>query len=169
MLSPIIVLNKIDLLLAKTIQFTTVVCFSLGFLLYFMNFILIKFFHNNLTFIDPLVQYLLVIAGLLGAAWATSSDENIKIEIFKKLSKKPILIIIKNVVALVISLVILKVFGEHFLYEIKTSQKHSGIGVPNFLLDIPYIFLFLVSCFYYLSAAIQAYLPKRVENESNNL
>ncbi|HBE04561.1 MAG: hypothetical protein A2096_17910 [Spirochaetes bacterium GWF1_41_5] len=125
------------------------VFFSSASLLYLFQLVLRNFFHISLLWSEPLIQYLFLIAGLLGAAVASEKEENIKIDIFKKLSSHKSVRIIKHIFCLAVTAMITWVFSRQLEFDAADSAS-SAFRVKNWILDIPYIVIFLLSAVYYI-------------------
>jgi len=127
--------------------------FSSAVLLYLVNLIMRGLFHHHLPWIDTLAPYLFVLSGLLGAAYAARTDSNIKIEVLKKTAGKKTVRIVRFAVSAAVSAVMLTVFIQHSIHEYARAIT-SAFHVPTWIIDIPYIFLFLMMVFYYICSLL---------------
>ncbi|MFC1504018.1 TRAP transporter small permease [Spirochaetota bacterium] len=124
------------------------VFFSAASLLYISQLVLRSFFNVYFLWLEPLIQYLFLISGLFGAAIAVRTDENIKIEIFRKYGNTRTIRIIKYTFACAVTFFIARIFMKHLIFE-KSNMSTAAFQVKNWILDIPYIVIFGMSALYY--------------------
>lgn len=139
---------RLEGFLDQTLKVVMTTAFSVGALLYLFQVILRIFFRSSVLWIDPLIQYLFVMAALFGAAFAVKSNENIKIELFRKWAANPWVRRVVNVTAFAVSGLILFTFIQRFGIEFE-KKEISDFLVPRWVLEIPYLFLFSMTLFYY--------------------
>ncbi len=154
-------LRFIEKLFDFVLIFLLVSSFSVAVVLYLLQ-VGLRFTHHAIFWIDPLVQYLFVLASLLGASYAVKFYENIKIELFSKLSENKIVRFLINLVAALLSLVFIYIFTLRLLEEYHNPEK-TDFGVSKWLLELPYLFLFLSSSFYYF---LNLFVDQSRENAS---
>jgi TRAP-type C4-dicarboxylate transport system permease small subunit len=130
--------------------------FTVACILYASNLIMRTALSMRVAWIDPLVQYLFVLSGLMGAAYAVKSSENIKIELFRNLANKKPVKILRVSVSIIITCIILYVFTAYLKSEYSMNISHQIFHIPTWVLAVPYIFLFLVSLSYYTTLLISA-------------
>jgi TRAP-type C4-dicarboxylate transport system permease small subunit len=122
--------------------------FAVAGVLYLFQIVL-RFSHHAIFWIDPLVQYLFILASLLGAAYAVKFYENIKIELFRKIAEAKYVRKSVDLVAALLSVFLIYIFYERLLEEYHNPET-SDFGVQKWVLEIPYLYLFLASSFYYV-------------------
>lgn len=151
--------------LEKIVIISCVLSFSFATLLYVVSVCFRFFAQNSFPWIDQLTSYLFAIAPILGAGLAIRSDENLKIEVFKKLSKKWYILLITRLFSLVVSIFFLKFFYQAFI-EVWFNNATAIVFLKRWMVDIPYIFFFIVSIFFYLETVLNA-LKNRKEDAEN--
>ena len=142
---------RIESWVGFTIKWSAVVFFILGAIGYGYELFLRFFFEKSLYWLSSWVPYFFVIASLYGASYAVRSNENIKVEILKKLSTHAGIKKAVNLLALLVSLLILWVFYQNFSFSL---EKETWI----FVKDLPYIHLFLATIIFY---GVNIFLPDR--------
>ena len=138
--------ERLEGFLDLTLKVVMTTAFSVGGLLYLFQVILRIFFRSSVLWIDPLIQYLFVMAALFGAAFAVKSNENIKIELFRKWAAHPWVRRVVNLTAFAVSALILFTFIQRFGIEFEKNEV-SDFLVPRWILEIPYLFLFSMTLF----------------------
>ena len=136
-------LFKLETALRVGLKWGMIVGFSGSALMYLVQLICRVFFQFSIYQIDWWIQYGFVISALMGAGYAVKENENIKIELFQRLSKKKWIKRINAAISAITTLLIIWVF---YLYTIETM----GGEIKNLLISIPYIYLFSVSLVSYL-------------------
>ena len=140
-------LNKLTIWIAIT-------GFSFASLTYLTSIVLRIFFKTSIPWIDHLTGYLFAVSPILGAAIAVRTDENIKIELLKKFSEKPLFSLITKTFSLVVSLFFIHFFYQHFSIEFKNDTIAFSF-FRQWMLDIPYILFFVCSSFFYLEGILK--------------
>ncbi len=177
------------------LQYNIILFFSAAVLLYIINVLLRLFSESSFPWISPLINYLFVLAALMGAAYGVRRNENIKIEIFSKFSATKSLRAILYLVAIIASVFIVAVFFMDFLRSVPwrplihqaetmnnagrcigiillnslsglfTLAEKSEFFIPRWLLNIPYILFFLLTVFYYTLLFLQTLKAKDKKDE----
>ena len=155
-------LEKICDLLAQFVAFFTVTAFSVASLLYITNISLRFFSKNSYPWIDQLTGYLFAISPILGASLAIRHDQNLKIEILRKISQTWWAFLIARFFSLIVSIFFLTFFYQHFSIELKRGTV-AIVFFKQWMLDLPYLLFFIVSIFFYLETTLKA-LKQRGQN-----
>lgn len=140
-------LIKLETCLRWGLKWGMVVGFSTAAFLYLIQFLLRLFFQYSISQIDWGIQYGFVMSALLGAAYAVKKNENIKIELFRRLSKKKWVQLTNGFLAVLVTSLILWVFYDYTLNTVRNTVKG---GVKNFLITLPYFYLFFASLTSYI-------------------
>lgn len=134
------------------LRYGLIAFFSTGALLYLAQ-IGLRLSHRSVLWLDPLLQYLFVMAALFGASFAVKTGESIKIEVFRKFSQKRALRVALNLIAAVISAVITVAFVQRMQHDIARGEA-SDFVIARWILNLPYILLFTFSAVYYGGRAV---------------
>ena len=108
------------------LKWAMVVGFSGAAIMYLVQLALRIFFRYSLPGLDGYIQYGFVVAALLGAGYAVKENENIKIELFRSLAKKPWVQKANATLAFLVTLLILWVFYDYTLATMGGSSKMSS-------------------------------------------
>ncbi len=149
-------LKRIEGFFIQGLIYTAVFFFSLSSILYAFQTFLRIFFNQAIFWIDPLTSYLFALTALYGSALAILKDENIKIEIFKKLNQNRRITFLRESLAFLATLVLLSIFFVHLRAEFITDDT-SFLGIKKWLLDVPYIFFLLASGVFYFNKIRSAF------------
>jgi len=133
------------------LRYGLVAFFSTGAVLYLVQ-IGLRLNHRSVLWLDPLLQYLFVMAALFGAAFGVKSGESIKIEVFRKLSQKRPLRVALNLIAAAISGLMTAAFVLRLEQDLARGEA-SDFVLPRWALNLPYILLFVFSAIYYAGRA----------------
>ncbi len=141
-------MNFLDRFLTKTLETILVVLFSFSLVLYLFQISMRYLFQISFLWISPLIQYFFIVMAFYGGALAVKSGENIKIDLLKSFIKKKWVCIIINGFSALITFLIILTFFQHTIrsYLLKIT---SEIDIPLWVMDLPLIFLFCCSFFYY--------------------
>jgi TRAP-type C4-dicarboxylate transport system permease small subunit len=134
------------------LRFGLILFFSTGALLYLVQ-IGLRISHRSVLWLDPLLQYLFVMAALFGASFAVKTGESIKIDIFRKLSRMRALRVALNLIAALISVFITVAFVQRMQHDLARAEVSDFI-VARWVLNLPYILLFAFSAVYYGGRAV---------------
>ncbi len=151
---------KIESLFVKGLSYLAVFFFSLSFLLYGLQTFLRIFFETAILWIDPVSSYLFALSALYGATLAIINDENIKIEIFKKLNHHKKIVFLKNTLAGLATLFLLVIFFRHLQEELIRGEM-AFLNLKKWMLDIPYIFFLLGGLVFYINKIIKIFNPTK--------
>lgn len=146
------VLSGLVRVLDAVLTTATVASFSLASLLYLLQ-IGLRLTHQTVLWLDPLLQYLFVMAALFGAAYGVKTGENIKIEIFRKLSSRRWLRVTLNLISAVIS----GFLTAAFLLRTREDWIRGDVSdfhVPKWILSGIYVGLFAATVFYFTIRAL---------------
>ena len=141
-------MNFLDRFLTKTLEIVLVVLFSSSLVLYLFQISMRYLFQISFLWISPLIQYFFIVTAFYGGALAVRSGENIKIDLLKSLIKKKWIQIVVNGISALITFLIILIFFQHTIrsYLLKMT---SEINLPLWVMDLPLVFLFCCSFFYY--------------------
>lgn len=149
-------LKGFETFLSRSLSWTSAAFFAVAAVLYFTQLIM-RYFNQSFLWIDPLVQYLFVLAALMGAAYAVLFNENIKIELFRKLAEQTWVQRVISASGFIISLLLIYVFYKHLLFTLDPMNSgESAFAVPEWILALPYLYLFSASAVFYL---LRAFFP----------
>lgn len=129
-----------------------VVFFSTAGILYLLQ-IGLRLTHQTVLWLDPLLQYLFVMAALFGAAYGVKTGESIKVEIFRKLSSRRWLRVGLNLISAVISGFLTAAFILRFREDWIRGDA-SDFHVPKWVLTLVYVLLFAITVFYFCMRAL---------------
>lgn len=153
-------LTKLESSLRNGLKWSMVIGFSIASLLYLTQFLLRLFFQYSLPEISWGIQYGFVMSALLGSAYAVKKNENIKIELFRELSKNKWVRIINGILSILVTLLILWIFYEYTSKIVFNSSKNNLESfTSNFksaLIILPYFYLFFVSLISYILRIVEA-------------
>lgn len=141
--------EKLENTFDKSISTVAVLFFVAGSLFYTFQIIWRMIFSESFFWIDGLVSYLFTLAALFGAALAVRQHENIKIDILRKYAHVPIVRILVNGFGLLVTVLLVGVFYFHTV-ERYEGRGQSSFGVAEWVLNLPYLFLFLGAGVFYL-------------------
>ena len=144
------IINIINQKLTLLLQIIAVTFFSTATCLYTLQLLLRTIFNQSITGIDPLINYLFALSALIGAALACQTNENIKIEILNNHSIGAFLKPYLNIFAFLITIFVLFIFSQHLLFELNRNEA-TFLNLKKWILDIPYLIIFITSSFYYLN------------------
>lgn len=136
-------LQNLEACLRWGLRWGMILGFSMASSLYLLQLVLRLLAQSTISGIDWYIQYGFVVSALLGAAYGVKTNENIKIELFRILARHRLVQRLNNLIAVIITLLILWVF---YSYTLQTM----GGGYKNVFITIPYFYLFLVTLISYL-------------------
>lgn len=163
-IQPYFLLEKICNRLAQFVALLTMASFSLASLLYITNIALRFFSKNSYPWIDQLTGYLFAISPILGASLAIRHDQNLKIEILRKVSQSWWALSITRFFSLIVCMFFFTFFYWHFSIELKRGTI-AIVFLRQWMLDLPYLLFFLVSIFFYLETTLKALQQRREGSE----
>ncbi len=149
----------------RLVKFIAALFFSVSFFLYALQTFLRIFLKDAFLWIDPVSSYLFALSALYGAALAIRNNENIKIEIFKKVEEVRFLVLLKEGLAWLATLILGGIFILHLRQEFLGGDV-AFLSLKKWMLDLPYIFFVVASLVFYTVRLCNGFLLK-VNKEAN--
>ena len=150
-------LHRLDRWFEMAIRWVMVILFLTGFIIY-LSQLALRWLGESWIHGHVVIQYLLVMASLMGAGYAVRHNENIKIELFRNLAGRPLIRLMVNGISVMVTVLILYVFAAFSIaYPYDSRWK--------WLLNFPYFFLFTASLVFYLRIIGEVLEEKRKKNQ----
>ena len=138
----LILLRKINRINTIILRLFIVVLFSLAVGLYFFQLLCRFFFQSSFFWIDSFIQYSFILSAFYGVVLATTKNEHLKIDLFKKLQKHLHFKIVFNGICFLLSLCLLTLYFQYTFFTNNKFHQSLSDTFGAYSKNIPMVFLF---------------------------